>query len=225
MDLGFRRAPSSAPLNKPPNQPNADIEDKRPVACQRGAGQSHRLVGGSPVRKRPPCVRSSGAGRCRNCRSTASELAILNDRHAPPRCKRRRKPRSLVHRPCPKPEARTCWPLSLWRPTLAPSAAHRWSKQPLVIKTDHPQKRPARTPSHYAGPPTLRGRPTGRQCWVATSRMPAEENPAKELCPEISTSERSLRKVVRRPQGDSRQLLGMTRRAADLACAAWSYRM
>jgi len=73
------RAPSSAPLKQAlPNQAYADIED---TACRLngGGGKVIRLCGRVTSFKRPDLAFRvhQGAGRCRNCRSTASDSALF----------------------------------------------------------------------------------------------------------------------------------------------------
>ena len=163
MDLGFRRAPSSAPLNKPSKPAYADIEDT-PVASNGGAGKVIRLVGAVTSSKRPT-LRPGHQAQVVVATAEAPQATspILNaDITAALQEAQKTAPAIVAAAPAPDPAP------------LCRRIAGRNSR----CQTDHPQSAP-RTRSHHAGFhlwwPSL-----GRQRGSLSQPLCRRENPAKD---------------------------------------------
>ena len=220
MDLGFRRAPSSAPLKKPSKPAYADVEDT-PVASDGAAGKVIRLVGAVTTSKRPT-LRPGHQPQVVVATAEVPQATspILNsDITAALKEAQKTAPPVVAEAPAPTPEpaaeAETLLASVSVRPTLRPSAAASLVET-AAVKQVTPKAPPA--PEVITRVSTSGGRHWGVNVGRYPSRYAAEKVLLKTALSEISTLDGSLRKVVRRPQGFDANFLGMTRETADLAC-------
>jgi len=220
MDLGFRRAPSSAPLKKPSKPAYADVEDT-PVASDGAAGKVIRLVGAVTTSKRPT-LRPGHQPQVVVATAEVPQATspILNsDITAALKEAQKTAPPVVAEAPAPTPEpaaeTETLLASVSVRPTLRPSAAASLVET-AAVKQVTPKAPPA--PEVITRVSTSGGRHWGVNVGRYPSRYAAEKVLLKTALSEISTLDGSLRKVVRRPQGFDANFLGMTRETADLAC-------
>ena len=201
MDLGFRRAPSRAPLRKP--KPPAYIAEAAPRATTTanssgGAGKTIRLVGAvkrslrpkiRPAPQTPMVVAQQSAPSVTN----ADVTAALKE--------------AVAATPAPAPAATPDENVQL--------AAAKTSIRPAA----RPNTRPAAVQQEVVTRVSTSG---GRHWGVNVGRYPnrfaAEKVLLTTALAEMATLDGSLRKVVKRPQGFDANFLGMTRESADLAC-------
>ncbi len=204
MDMGFRRAPSRAPLRKPSAPVYADVADTPSVApgsTAGGAGKTIRLVGAVKTSKRPRLrpvaqqqvvVATAEQPKATSSVSDADITAAL---------------REAVKTPAPDVAVTLASATPIVRPTLRPKAAaparakRKAAEQEVVTRIS-----------------TSGGRHWGVNIGQYPSRFAAEKVLIKTALAEMSTLDGSLRKVVRRTQGFDANFLGMTRESADLAC-------
>ncbi|MGC1498232.1 MAG: serine hydrolase [Sulfitobacter sp.] len=204
MDMGFRRAPSRAPLRKPNAPIYADVEDTPSVApgsTAGGAGKTIRLVGAVKKSKRPqlrptPQEVVVATAEQPNATSTVSDLDITAAL------------REAVKTPAPEVAAVTlASATTTLRPALRPKPAARAKAKQQVVEQEIVTR-----------VSTSGGRHWGVNVGRYPSRFAAEKILLKTALAEMATLDGSLRKVVRRPQGFDANFLGMTRESADLAC-------
>lgn len=222
MDLGFRRAPSNAPLRKP--APPAYIAEAPPetqtVATSSGAkGKTIRLIRAvktsvrpkvRPAPEAPVLVAAATAvvDPISDVLTSAIEAAVAQ----------------AVEAPAPVPDApaetATAPPENLLfasataasvRPEVRPKGLVVLGVQPKLAKSAAPQEVVTRVS-------TSGGRQWGVNVGRYNSRYAAEKVLIKTALAEMATLDGSLRKVVRKPQGFDANFLGMTRETADLAC-------
>lgn len=204
MDLGFRRAPSNAPVRKP------DAPEYIAQAPDTGAkGKTIRLVGAVKDSKRPvlrPTVEVAVAtaeapDAVSSLLSTAIEAAVAQavEEPAAPAASENVVLASVTTAPTSS------------RPALRPKG--------LVLIGAQPE---ARTDPVVQEIVTRVSTSGGRQWGVNVGRFGnrylAEKMLLKTALAEMATLDGSLRKVVRKPQGFDANFLGMTRETADLAC-------
>lgn len=213
MDLGFRRAPSSAPLRKP-QQPNyADVEDV-PMAsngtANGAAGKTIRLVGAVTTSKRP-VLRPGGTNEVVVATAEAPDAKspILNSDIT---AALNEAVKSVPEEAAPEEAVKVAslGGVSI-RPTLRPKALIA-SAAPLKVV-----KEPT-APEVITRVSTSGGHHWGVNVGRYPSRHAAEKVLLKTALSEISTLDGTLRKVVQRPQGFDANFLGMSRETADLAC-------
>lgn len=211
MDLGFRRAPSRAPLRKPIPPVYADVEaapqkpSTNPGSVAGGAGKTIRLVGAVKTSKRPqlrPVAQAPVlvATVLDKPMTDADVTAAL---------------REAVATPAPAPVAAATAEITL--------AAARTSIRPSLRPKDTAKKSAKRKKRVVEQEIVTRVSTSGGRHWGVNvgrfpSRFAAEKVLLKTALAEMSTLDGSLRKVVRRPQGFDANFLGMTRETADLAC-------
>ncbi len=213
MDLGFRRAPSKAPVNKPAAPAYADVEDtlvasvastERPAPG--AAGKTIRLIRAVTTSKRPQVrpgltqevvVATAEAPQATSPILKADITAALVE--------------AVKSAPQPQIEADTV--------TLAAVSA-RPTPRPAVATTPKPAKvkKSAPAPEVITRVSTSGGRHWGVNVGRYPSRHAAEKILLQTALSEISSLDGTLRKVVQRPQGFDANFLGMTRESADLAC-------
>ncbi|KIN65353.1 D-alanyl-D-alanine carboxypeptidase family protein [Sulfitobacter noctilucae] len=203
MDLGFRRAPSNAPLRKPqkPNVANVDTapahNNANPGSVAGGAGKTIRLVGAVKTSKRPQLrpvpdtpVLVAQAAPVEQPVTNADITAALQE---------------AVQTPAPQPTVTLAAAGTSIRPAVRPKTTAKRKKrvveQEVVTRVS-----------------TSGGRHWGVNVGRYPSRYAAEKVLLKTALAEMSTLDGTLRKVVRRPQGFDANFLGMTRDTADLAC-------
>lgn len=204
MDMGFRRAPSRAPLRKPSAPVYADVEDTPsvvPGSTVGGAGKTIRLVGAVKTSKRPQLrpgtqlvvvVATAEQPKATSTISDADITAAL---------------REAVKTPAPNVAVTLASAGATLRPTLRPTTT-----APAQV-----QKKPAEQ-EIVTRVSTSGGRHWGVNVGRYPSRFAAEKILLKTALTEMATLDGSLRKVVRRPQGFDANFLGMTREGADQAC-------
>ncbi len=206
MDLGFRRAPSRAPLRKP--KPPAYIPDDSPriasTGTAGGAGKTIRLVGAVKTSKRPK-VRPGAM------------VPVLVAQESTPAVTDADVTAALKEAVASAPE-----------PATVPVAASDGSVKLAAATTSiRPAARPNTVQARAAKPveqevvtrvSTSGGRHWGVNVGRFPNRFAAEKILLKTALAEMATLDGSLRKVVKRPQGFDANFLGMTRESADLAC-------
>ena len=208
MNLGFRRAPSRAPLRKPIKPVYADVEtapqkpSTNPGSVAGGAGKTIRLVGAVKKSKRPQLrpVKQAPvlvAAVQDNPVTNADVTAALREAVATP-----------APAAAPTPEITLAAASSSVRPSLRPKTTKKAAKRKKRVVEQEIVTRVS----------TSGGRHWGVNVGRFPSRFAAEKVLLKTALAEMSTLDGSLRKVVRRPQGFDANFLGMTRETADLAC-------
>lgn len=203
MDMGFRRAPSRAPIRKPAKPNYVDVEprtqDDTPSVVAGstigGAGKTIRLVGAVKTSLRPKLRPGAAAPVLVADVTSAVSDADINAALL-----------EAVKTPAPEAAAKV---------TLA-SAATAVLRPALRPTTGEPKK--AVQQEVVTRVSTSGGRHWGVNVGRFPSRFAAEKTLLKTALAEMSTLDGSLRKVVRRPQGFDANFLGMTRETADLAC-------
>ncbi len=205
MDLGFRRAPSRAPLRKP-GKPAYIAEGKAPgksdapsVAAGStagGQGKTIRLIVAVKQSLRPrsrPGVPAPVLVAEAETPSTINSditAAILE----------------AVQTPAPEENVTLASASTSVRPSIRPRTLAAVPKK-LVVQQEIVTR-----------VSTSGGRHWGVNVGRFPNRFAAEKMLLKTALREMSTLDGSLRKVVRRPQGFDANFLGMTRETADLAC-------
>ncbi|MGJ8556596.1 MAG: D-alanyl-D-alanine carboxypeptidase family protein [Sulfitobacter geojensis] len=211
MDLGFRRAPSRAPLRKPQKPVYADLEtapnvpSTNPGSVAGGAGKTIRLVGAVKKSKRPQLRPGTAAPVLVAAVqdplvSNADITAALKEAVKTPA------PTQAAAAPNVTLAAATG---AVLRPALRPTTASK----PAAKREKRVVEQEIVTRVSTSG-----GRHWGVNVGRFPSRYAAEKVLLKTALAEMSTLDGSLRKVVRRPQGFDANFLGMTRETADLAC-------
>ncbi|WP_339763940.1 serine hydrolase [uncultured Sulfitobacter sp.] len=210
MDLGFRRAPSKAPLLKPAKPLYADIEDT-PVANNSastpgGAGKTIRLVGAVTTSKRP------------HLRPTTDDAVVIATAEAPVATSPllAEDITAAIEQAVAAAPVKDVQPASL--AAVSPRPAARPTGLIASITPTQVQKAPPQQQEVVTRVSTSGGRHWGVNVGRFPSRYAAETVLVKTALSEISTLDGTLRKVVQRPQGYDANFLGMTRETADLAC-------
>lgn len=207
MDLGFRRAPSRAPLRKPKVPVYADVETApakpsvNPGSVAGGAGKTIRLVGAVKTSKRPKLRPGAAApvlvAAVQDAPVTNADItAALKEAVATPA-------------PAPVAEVTLAAASASIRPALRPTG---------VAKAATTRKKRVVEQEIVTRVSTSGGRHWGVNVGRYPSRFAAEKILLKTALAEMTTLDGSLRKVIRRPQGFDANFLGMTRETADLAC-------
>lgn len=200
MDLGFRRAPSRAPLRKPKQPVYADVETapkSNAGATAGGSGKTIRLVVAVKKSKRPKLRPGTQAPVLV---AEAPAEPVVTDADVTAALK------EAVKTPEPAPTVTLAAAKISVRPTLRPTPtaqkpAKRKVEQEIVTRLS-----------------TSGGRHWGVNVGRYPSRFAAEKVLLKTALAEMATLDGTLRKVVHRPQGFDANFLGMTRENADLAC-------
>ena len=195
LDMGFRRAPSRAPLRKP--QKPGYVPDDGPVivagnnTAPTGAGKIIRLTGAVKTSLRPQLRPGAATPPVLVAEAASDEPAVkAND--------------------------------ILTALEVAQAAAP--APTPIVIPMKRPSARPKGVVLARAEPEVVTRLSTsgGRHWGVNVGRYPSRYKAEKVLLQtaltEMSSLDGSLRKVVRRPQGFDANFMGLTREGADLAC-------
>ena len=207
MDLGFRRAPSSAPLLKPAPPVYADVEDtptSTTGTASHAAGKTIRLVGAVTTSKRPHLrprneevvVATAVAPEATSVVSNSDITAAL---------------REAVQSTPPAPESAPKETVTLAVADTSARPEPRPEDVTLAVAQAVEQEIVTRVS-------TSGGRHWGVNVGRYPSRYAAEKVLLKTALAEMSTLDGTLRKVVQRPQGYEANFLGMSRESADLAC-------
>ena len=206
MDLGFRRAPSNAPLRKPQRPMIANVETKpsnNPGSTVGGAGKTIRLVGAVKKSIRPKLRPGTSAPVLV---AEAPAQSVSNDD-----INAALKEAVETSAPAAAPVTLAAAGASSVRPALRPKALGSTANLAKADKKAPEQEVVTRVS-------TSGGRHWGVNVGRFPSRFAAEKMLLKTALSEMATLDGSLRKVVRRPQGFDANFLGMTRETADLAC-------
>ena len=240
LDLGFRRAPSKAPVRKPASPVYAEAETEETTtetsAGQGGAGKTIRLVGAVKTSARPvarpgtqievviataeePDATSTVLTADINAAIAEAQAAAIEAavaEAAAPQVTVAEATTAPKAAELPKarqmPDDATLTRAAVTvRPAMRPKGIVLVGSQPAERKAAPQQEVVTRVS-------TSGGRHWGVNIGRFSSRHAAETKLLKTALAEMSTLDGSLRKVVRRPQGFDANFLGMTRETADLAC-------
>ena len=219
MDMGFRRAPSKAPMNKPAKPSYVDVEDI-PMASNTAAGKTIRVVGAVLSSKRPNL-------RPRSTVEVVVATAEMPQATSPILKADITAALQEAQKIAPVPAVASITPPVAPEPVMLAAVSMRPIQRPTeevlapeVIKVAQAvkvKKAPA-APEVDTRVMTSGGRHWGVNIGRYPSRYAAEKVLLKTALSEISTLDGTLRKVVQRPQGFDANFLGMTRETADLAC-------
>ncbi|MEL6620734.1 MAG: D-alanyl-D-alanine carboxypeptidase family protein [Pseudomonadota bacterium] len=203
LDLGFRRAPSRAPLRKPSKPKYTPGAGPVVIAgnqkAPKGAGKIIRLSGAVKTSFRPrlrpgheaPVAEPVVVAKAEDPAAAAVEakdiLSALAVAQAAPPAKVTRSTPSVI---------------PIKRPAARPSDVVLARAEPEVVTRVS----------------TSGGRHWGVNVGRYPSRYKAEKVLLQTALAEMSSLDGSLRKVVRKPQGFDANFMGMTRDGADLAC-------
>ncbi|KIC51902.1 D-alanyl-D-alanine carboxypeptidase family protein [Tateyamaria sp. ANG-S1] len=199
LDLGFRRAPSRAPVRKPTKPSYVPGDDSVIVAgnqdAPQGAGKIIRLSGAVKTSYRPK-MRPGTEAPVLVAEAPAASSVLADDIQS-----------ALV-------AAQTNDTATAVAATVASAA---------VAPTIRPEARPTQValvqePEVVTRVSTSGGRHWGVNVGRYPSRYHAEKVLLQTALAEMSSLDGSLRKVVRRPTGFDANFMGMTRDGADLAC-------
>ncbi len=188
LDMGFRRAPSRAPIRKP----------ARPVyAGNAGLGAVQVAQGGPPKKSLRPVLRPA-AGSTVQIAGTVAETAEKNgsriqDGIAAAIAAADVAPSDNAARPVSRPED-------------------------VVLASAEPVKQPEPEPEIVTRLSTSGGHLWGVNVGRYTTRYEAEKILLKTALSEMTTLEGTLRKVNQNARGFDATFQGMTREQADLAC-------
>ncbi|WP_299694005.1 D-alanyl-D-alanine carboxypeptidase family protein [uncultured Tateyamaria sp.] len=196
LDMGFRRAPSRAPLRKP-TKPGYTPDDGPVVvagnnAAPKGAGKIIRLTGAVKTSLRPVLRPGAAATPVLVASTETPDAAVKAD--------------------------------DILTALEVAQAAAPAKPTPVVIPMKRPAARPGNVILARAEPEVVTRLSTsgGRHWGVNVGRYPSRYKAEKVLLQtaltEMSSLDGSLRKVVRKPQGFDANFMGLTREGADLAC-------
>ncbi|MEX3316512.1 serine hydrolase [Sulfitobacter sp. PS-8MA] len=206
MDLGFRRAPSSAPLRKPVPPVYADVEHGNGT---RAAGKTIRLVGAVTTSKRPTLrPRSEEVLVATAVAPEATSVVSNSDITAALREAVKTVPAAPV---AVEPESRPQEAITLASANVSIRPEPRPEEVQVAVAQAVEQEIVTRIS-------TSGSRHWGVNVGRYPSRYAAEKVLLKTALAEMSTLDGTLRKVVQRPQGFEANFLGMSRESADLAC-------
>ena len=207
LDMGFRRAPSSAPLRKPA----PPVYLASPDGAQ-GAGKTIRVSGAvtkslrpqirrgtAPVLVAEAVVETAKAQEDALREVIAQAVADANTNEA------------VAQAATPEP-TRVAALASTPRPAARPAAMTAAANFPTPQETNEPEQEIVTRVS------TSGGKHWGINVGRYNSRYQAEKVLLRTALAEMSSLDGSLRKVVRSPRGFDANFLGMTRESADLAC-------
>ena len=218
LDLGFRRAPSKAPIRKPASPVYADKSTKsKGGSVKGGKGKTIRLVGAVKTSKRPQLrpgtqievvMAKAEEPKVDSAALNADINAALAEAQKTPAPTEPVKQASVKQEPV---KAKITLAAASIRPALRPKGLVLVGSKPATAK-------PAAEQEVVTRMSTSGGRHWGVNIGRYPSRHAAERKLLKTALAEMATLDGTLRKVVRRPQGFDANFLGMTRETADLAC-------
>jgi len=217
MDLGFRRAPSRAPLSKPAKPAYADIEDTPVASTAPGAAGKTIRVSGAVTTSKRPALRPGTTAQV--LVATAAAPAATSPILKSDITAALKEAVALVPGIEAKPEpADPVQVASLGGVSIRPILRPKSIVAAITPVTTPKAKKTAPAPEIVTRVSTSGGRHWGVNVGRFPSRHTAEKVLLKTALSEISTLDGTLRKVVKRPQGFDANFLGMTRETADLAC-------
>ncbi|WP_299620782.1 D-alanyl-D-alanine carboxypeptidase family protein [uncultured Tateyamaria sp.] len=193
LDLGFRRAPSRAPVRKPakPNiGPGSPVVVAGNGQAPKGAGKIIRLSGAVKTSYRPR-MRPGTATPVLVAQAPVTSTVLPDD------IRTALEEAQTAPAPVPAPTI-----VATRRPEARPTDVVLASLEPEVV-----------TRLSTSG-----GRHWGVNIGRYGSRYKAEKVLLQTALTEMSSLDGSLRKVVQRPTGFDANFMGMTRETADLAC-------
>ncbi|WP_458879840.1 D-alanyl-D-alanine carboxypeptidase family protein [Arenibacterium sp. CAU 1754] len=210
LDLGFRRAPSRAPVRKP-SRPEYVAQGKVIQGTGGGgkrgpAGKTIRLVGAVQKSLRPKARDVAPVLVAEAVVETANEAGSLLQAQINAAV-------AEVKAPTPAPVA-TTKTASDKAPVAVPRPAAR--PKDLILASTAPTIEPEQEIVTRLS--TSGGRHWGINVGRYTSRYQAEKVLLRTALSEMSTLDGTLRKVVQSSRGFDANFLGMTRETADLAC-------
>jgi D-alanyl-D-alanine carboxypeptidase len=192
LDLGFRRAPSRAPVRKPDAPNYASVDQAKP----KGAGKTIRLNVAVKTSLRPQLRPGAEAPVLVAALETTTTVLPADINSA------------IAEAQQSKPEITEQPDQSIAVVSTRPNAR----PENLVLARVAPE------PEVVTRLSTSGGRHWGVNVGRYPSRYKAERVLLKTALSEMSTLDGSLRKVVQRPRGFDANFMGMTRETADLAC-------
>ncbi len=210
LDLGFKRAPSKAPLKAPSAPVYADIETvKQADGATRSAGKVIRLNTAVTRSLRPQARPGSTEA------PVAVAMADVIDQVVADVAQKA----SLMPQPDPEPEAKP-------QPVKSASAAIAMvtpEARPVGLFQRVLSPEPAVDPEPAEPRVVTRVSTSGGRHWGINIGRYKSHNAAERILlqtalKETGTLDGALRKVVRRPTGFDANFLGMERETADLAC-------
>jgi D-alanyl-D-alanine carboxypeptidase len=198
LDMGFKRAPTHAPLRKP-TKPNF-VPGNEPVVV---AGKTIRMTGAVKTSARPKLRPGSNAPVLVASAPVAS--SVLPDDI------------QTALEAAQTAETATAAAAAVIVPiTLPPATRPAARPKDVVLARAAPVAAPE--PEVVTRVSTSGGRHWGINIGRYVSRYKAEKVLLQTALAEMATLDGSLRKVVRRPTGFDANFMGMTRDSADLAC-------
>ncbi|MEO0401890.1 MAG: serine hydrolase [Pseudomonadota bacterium] len=200
LDLGFRRAPSRAPVRKPSKPNYVPGDDPVIVAgnqdAPKGAGKIIRLSGAVKTSYRPK-MRPGTQAPVLVAEAPVTATVLPNDIQLALQAAQTTETTQSV---AAKPTAPALAPMK--RPEARPSNVVLARAEPEVVTRVS----------------TSGGRHWGVNVGRFPSRYKAEKVLLQTALAEMSSLDGSLRKVVHKPTGFDANFMGMTRDGADLAC-------
>lgn len=208
LDLGFRRAPSRAPLRKPGKPSYAGSSTDTPG----GAGKTIRLITAVKKSLRPQPRPGSAQAPVLvavkdDINSALKEVMAEKNTQAAAALPKEDLPVQLATDETPSPKMR---PSDL---VLASTADRTEQVEHIVTAATEPAQREVVTRLSTSG-----GHHWGINVGRYPSRYAAEKILVKTALAEMATLDGSLRKVVNRKGGFDANFMGLTRERADLAC-------
>ncbi len=201
LDLGFRRAPSQAPLRKPAKPKYVPGDDPIIIAgnqdAPKGAGKVIRLSGAVKTSYRPKMRPGAEPAPVVVAEAPANTVDMSEDIQLALQAAQTEETTASA--------AATAISDALV-PTMRPAA------RPQAVAFTKPE------PEVVTRVSTSGGRHWGVNIGRYASRYKAEKVLLQTALAEMSSLDGSLRKVVRRPTGFDANFMGMTRDTADLAC-------
>lgn len=198
LDMGFKRAPTHAPLRKP-KKPNF-VPGSEPVVV---AGKTIRMTGAVKTSARPKLRPGSNAPVLVTTAPVAP--SVLPDDI------------QTALEAAQTAETATAAAETVIVPVTLPPAT-RPAARPKDVMLTRAAPVAAPEPEVVTRVSTSGGRHWGINIGRYVSRYKAEKVLLQTALAEMATLDGSLRKVVRRPTGFDANFMGMTRDSADLAC-------
>lgn len=207
LDLGFRRAPSRAPVRKP-TKPSYVPGDAPVIVAgnqdaPKGAGKVIRLSGAVKTSARPK-LRPGAETPVLVAEAPVGSSVLPDDIQT-----------ALVAAQVAETTTAAATPAAATAPA---SKSVVPVKRPAARPTDVVLARVEPEPEVVTRVSTSGGRHWGVNVGRYTSRYKAEKVLLQTALAEMSSLDGSLRKVVRKPTGFDANFMGMTRDSADLAC-------
>ncbi|MEO0390389.1 MAG: D-alanyl-D-alanine carboxypeptidase family protein [Pseudomonadota bacterium] len=205
LDLGFRRAPSRAPVRKPSKPVYAEAATN---GSSQGAGKTIRVSGLVKTSYRPK-LRPGSEPVLVAAADPVTETPLPPAEPEPPTATVGTEDIQTALLAAQVAQAQS-------QPKPPPVTRPEARPQALILARAEPLPTPA--PEVVTRLSTSGGRHWGVNVGRYTSRFKAEKVLLQTALKEMATLDGSLRKVVRRPQGFDATFMGLTRDGADRAC-------